>query len=374
MPAGHKYKVFLAATRKDVGKTTTSLGLFAAMQKQFDHAAYIKPVGQKFLTVDNQNADKDSVLMKQAFGLEQSYSDMSPVTLPAGFTENYIAKPRPNEIKAKILSAYRRISAQKDFVLIEGTGHAGVGSVVDFSNAHVAKLLNVKVIIVGGGGIGRPIDEIMLNKALFDAHGVEVIGAILNKVNLEKYRKIKRVASDGLERLGVPLLGCLPYVDRLSCPAMSQVAESLQGKIISGLQAKDNLITSMVIGDRPSHDILKYFKEGTLLITPGHRDDIILAAISSSGLFNKKRSSITGIVLTCGLKPHGNIMRLLKETDLPVVLVKDDTFTAATKIGNLRVKTRPTDAEKIQDVKELFQKHVDIQRMIDLLGGKEKKT
>ena len=51
------------------------------------------------------------------------------------------------------------------------------------SNAQVAKMLNAKVIIVASGGIGRPIDEISLNKALFEKVGVDILGVIINKVD-----------------------------------------------------------------------------------------------------------------------------------------------------------------------------------------------
>ena len=42
-------RIFVAATRMDDGKTTTSLGLFAALQQYFPRIGYIKPVGQRFV-------------------------------------------------------------------------------------------------------------------------------------------------------------------------------------------------------------------------------------------------------------------------------------------------------------------------------------
>ena len=92
-------------------------------------------------------------------------------------------------------TAFDIVAWEKDFVIIEGTGHAGVGSVFDLSNATVAKLLQSKVIIVSRGGIGRPIDEISLNLALFEKQGVEVIGAIINKVVPEKMEMLKEYAT-----------------------------------------------------------------------------------------------------------------------------------------------------------------------------------
>src|SRR5690606_9268621 len=86
----------------------------------------------------------------------------------------------------KIVRAFDRATYEKEAVIIEGSGHAGVGAVCDLSNAQVAKLLGAKAIIVARGGIGMPVDEIALNKSLFDKHGVEVVGAILNKVLPDK--------------------------------------------------------------------------------------------------------------------------------------------------------------------------------------------
>ncbi|MBD3419149.1 MAG: AAA family ATPase [Chitinivibrionales bacterium] len=364
-----KKKLFLAATQVNVGKTTSSLGIYSALKRQFPVVGYMKPVGQMYLTVNGVKADKDSVLMQHHFHLEDALPDMSPITLPSGYTQKYIEKPDPSAIERQILEAFERLARGKDFMLIEGTGHAGVGSVVDFSNAAVARLLDVKVLIIAGGGIGQPIDEIILNKALFNEKGVEVVGAILNKVRTDKLDKIKNVAGAGLERLGIPLLGCIPHDDELTYPCMSQILTGLEGKLISGEHSLENVIEKMVIGALPPHDILDYFTGRTLLITPGNRDEIILAAISSATSPDtaSHEGSIGGIVLTCGMIPHGNIMKLLKKTGLPVVLVEDDTFTAATKTGKLIVKTRPNDQNKINRVIELYNEHVNIEKLLDLI-------
>ncbi len=82
----------------------------------------------------------------------------------------------------EIQQSFARIAAGNDLIVIEGTGHAGVGSVFDLSNAHVARMLHAKVVIVTLGGIGHPVDEVALNRCLFEREGVEVIGVIANKV------------------------------------------------------------------------------------------------------------------------------------------------------------------------------------------------
>ncbi len=149
--------------------------------------------------------------MKEVYGLKGSITDMSPVAIPRYFTENYIDKPNRKPLIDVVQECFGRIAIENDVVVVEGTGHAGVGSVFDMSNGDVAALLGCQVVIVSSGGIGRPIDEIMLNKAMFDAAGVPVLGVIINKVEEEKYDKVKSYVTRGLERKGLEVLGVMPY-------------------------------------------------------------------------------------------------------------------------------------------------------------------
>ena len=100
---------------------------------------------------------------------------MSPVHIPRGFTKAYIAGDVVEDLGARIIAAQRTF-ADHDVLLIEGTGHAGVGAVVGLSNARVASMLGAPAVIVSEGGVGRPIDEIVLNASHFEAHGVPVAG------------------------------------------------------------------------------------------------------------------------------------------------------------------------------------------------------
>src|SRR5712675_919779 len=157
-------RVFIAATRQNDGKTTTSLGLIAALQQHFPRVGYIKPVGQRFVEIEEQKIDEDSVLMDAVYHLDCPLVDMSPIAVEPDFTRKYLQSSNNEALIKKIQNAFDRVAWEKDFVLCEGSGHAGVGSVFDLSNAQVAKILGAKVIIVTQGGIGRPIDEVSLTK------------------------------------------------------------------------------------------------------------------------------------------------------------------------------------------------------------------
>ena len=361
-------KVYIAATRQNDGKTIASLGLIAAVHRRTTKIGYIKPVGQHYVELGGHKIDEDAILVKDTYHVHGDLPDMSPVAVPRGFTEGYINKPNRDALVNSIMGAYDRVSAGQEFTLIEGTGHAGVGSVFDMSNADVAKLLGAKVIVVSAGGVGRPIDEIMLNKALFDQVGVEILGVIVNKVEKEKYDKIAPIVTKGLERKGLEVLGVMPYIPVLSDPTMEQLLEDTKGELISGEQGLKNTVSNIAIGAMAPHEALDYLGKDTLLITPGTREDLILAAIGSCFLGPDSDSCVTGIVLTGETNPHQRILHLIERAQMPVIRVLLDTFTAASKINSLMVKIRPGDTEKIAAAEALVADYVNMDRVMDLLA------
>src|SRR2546426_6216521 len=191
-------RVFIAATRQNDGKTTTSLGLLAALQRIYPRIGYIKPVGQRFVEIEEQKIDEDTVLMDRVYQLNCPLVDMSPIAVEPDFTRKYLESSNYDALVKRIQNAFDRVAWEKDMVLCEGSGHAGVGSVFDLSNARVAKLLQAKVVVVTEGGIGRPIDEVALSQALFEKEGVEIIGVIMNKVKPDKLEFVGDFARRGL--------------------------------------------------------------------------------------------------------------------------------------------------------------------------------
>ncbi len=359
-------RVFIAATRQNEGKTTVSLGLLACLSGRIKRLGFIKPVGQRYQEIEGHKVDEDAVLIKDVFGMPLALSDMSPIAVARSFTRDYIDHGDNGDLRRQVWRAYRAVDAESDFVVIEGTGHAGVGSCFDMSNADVAKMLKAKVILVTGGGIGKPIDEVLLNRCLFERQGVEIMGIVLNKVMPDKIESVEHYARKGLSRFGIELLGVLPYQEQLTGPTMEQVLEETGGELINGVGHLDTHIDKIVIGAMTAHQALNHLGKGSLLITAGDREDLILAAMGGCVLGLGRADCVSGIVLTGGIYPHDNILRLVRKTWVPVVLVKDDSYKAAHKISEITFKIRPNDKKKISIARRLIYKHVDVDRIVDV--------
>ncbi len=354
-------RIFIAATRMNDGKTTTSLALFSALRTLTAKVGFIKPVGQRFVNVEGHQIDEDSVLLDQIFDVEVPIQAMSPIAVHPTFTRDFLEGSGGN-LKTnidKMCRAFDRAAYEKEYIIIEGTGHAGVGSVFQLSNADVAKCLNAKVIIVARGGIGRPIDEIALNKALFEKAGVEVIGAIINKVEPDKIEMVEKYCRIALEQMGISLLGCIPIEQKLTAPNLNQIVEEVKGRWLNGREeGGKERVDKVIIGAMAAKGMVDYLQPGVLIITPGDREDIILSVIAAEGIAGEK--VVSGIILTRNVLPHPKLMAMISKTRIPVVICSEESYGVASAINNMTVKTQPTDTDKIPIIKDLITKNIDI--------------
>ena len=358
-------RVFIAATRQNDGKTTMSLGLLSVLQKRYPRIGYIKPVGQRFVEIEEQKIDEDTVLMDRVFRLNCPLVDMSPIAVEPDFTRKYLQSSNREALVRRIEKAFDRVAWEKDFVLCEGSGHAGVGSVFDLSNAQVASILKAKVVIVSRGGIGKPIDEVALNLALFEKEHVEVIGVILNKVTPEKVSLVADFARRGLKRKGLELLGVIPHQPMLSSPSVESIRAELKAGLLNSDHEVHNLVEEVVVGAMGVNNAMRYIRKGVLLITPGDREDLLLAAAATVGSNSAPR--LAGIILTGDQPPGDSLLKIIRGLPFPVLHSREDIYQVASKVHDLTVKTLPKDTEKIALIRDLIAEHVDVNKILKAL-------
>lgn len=377
-------QIYLAATGQNRGKTTVALGVLDGFRRRGFDAGFIKPVGQRYVIEDGVPADEDAVLMKSVFDLDDPLALMSPVHIPRGFTRAYIEGQIVDDLAGRIRAAHAELAARREILLIEGTGHAGVGAVIGLSNATVAALLGAPAIIVSEGGVGRPIDEIVVNAALFAREGVRVAGAIVNKVDVDARPDLPRILERGLALHGIALLGVLPYRPILSNPTLAMVLEGVRGEAIHPGPNLDAVIEEVAIGAMEPEHVLERIGPGTLVIVPGDREDVLLAIATTHlvgpaggagrdsvrpspavGGATKRPGVALGLVLTGGYRPRRAVLDAIRRADLFCTLVEDDTYVVASAIHDLLVKTHPSDRGKIELIKALVWEHLAIDRVLE---------
>jgi len=369
----NKNAIFVAATGQNVGKTTLCLGLLAGLRKRFGSVGFIKPVGQQHVKVENEiKVDKDVVLFKKHFDLSDSWSDMSPVIIPGGFTKEYLdGKVSDDTMLERISHSFQSVSSQNAFTVVEGTGHVAVGSILNINNAVVAKLLGLDMVIIASGGLGSSFDELALNIAMCEKHGVRVRGVILNRVLEDKREMILDYFPKSLKFWNLPLIGAVPYNDLLMMPTIEDFANLFATKLLTGEKHRFRHFqhSRLVADSAEAYTSEVHYNE--LIITPASREDIIDANIARhrSSLEKENKDFAGGMIWTGMRPPNPLLIEKAKALDIPTLYVPLCSFDAMKSIASFTSKIRQGDKLKVEKAINLVEGNIDF----DLLTSKNTK-
>jgi BioD-like phosphotransacetylase family protein len=101
------------------------------------------------------------------------------------------------------------------------------------------------------------------------------------------------------------------------------------------------------------------------VITGGDRTDIQLAALETS---------TTCLILTGNLHPSPLIVKQAESLGVAVLLVRDNTMETVEAIERVFGKSRLGQEAKLVEFEELFDAHVDFDRLCAVIGIKNNKT
>jgi BioD-like phosphotransacetylase family protein len=228
----------------------------------------------------------------------------------------------------------------------------------------VARLLDANVMMISSGGVGKPIDEVMLNKALLDREGVSLAGVVVNKVLPEKYDRISKFVRKGLEQKGINVFGAMPYQKILDIPTMREIMEELKISALYDTENLDRPAEHVLIGAMNVKDALAFIADNSLMIIPGDRDDMIEAVCRVNSGKMKKGCRISGVILSGGLMPKRRGLNELKKSKIPVLVTKEDTYTIASRVHSMVVKLKPQDKPKIEIIVNMVDKYLDIDKVV----------
>lgn len=357
--------LFITGTAEDVGKTLVTLGVVSDLVNHFSRVGFIKPLGIARVRAGRDGIDIDALLIERVCSLHTNIKDMCPVTLSGGTWPQVSAEDSAKMLE-RMKAAYARVSEGRDVMVVEGTGNAALGSSLGLSNARLAATFGCKVLLVGGYGLmaHNPFDVAALNASFFRGAGVEVVGIVLNRVPadvLESYHDYAREVFRGLE---IPLLGVLPHEPRLQTFRFLQVSEVLRGEMLCGMARAEQVITHVRIGAMTPHRAIPYLEPGSLIITPGDREDMVVTICACAA---RAEGGPAGLVLSGGETPHERILGLLEASRIPTFLAHEDSYTVASKIHDMPLRIQPTDEDKIRLAQQLVMTHVDLERILNAL-------
>lgn len=359
-------KIFVAATGQNCGKTTISISLMHQARKKYKRVGFVKPFGPKVLLYDDFMVDMDALLMAKAFGMEEDIALMSPVALHRDFTKDYLAgKLDDLSLSDCILGAVRELEQKYDFLIIEGAGHGGVGAVIGLSNAKVAKLIDAPVVIVSESGIGKVIDAVHLNLALYEREGADVRGIIVNKMMPSK----KEVTCKYLKRAFEPQIKVIDgfnYSPILANPTLSHISKLFDLPLQGDLEQKSRIIHNIQLGAASSQRVVDGLLDSTLMIVTSSRDELVVT-LSSLYHIPAYKEKIAGLVVS-GHAPVSEVtQQILFDSGIPFIRVEETTADVFTALSDDVAKITYEDQEKLNWIMANAEKDVDFSAIDALL-------
>jgi uncharacterized protein len=338
-------KLIIASVRPSAGKTSFIVGLLKNLGKSF---GYLKPLGDRLVYREKHLWDYDSAVINGVFGLKGS-----PEETTVGFQHSKLRYMYDEPgIQDKLKKLAEDAARGKELLVIESGHDFTYGASVHMDALSIAKSTGAKFILVVSGNEDSIADDLFFFKKHILAEGVNAGGMVINKVpDIEDF---KDSYLSSIQELGAKVLGIIPFRKDLTYYTVQFLADALLATVIAGEKGINNLVKTVFVGAMSMDDAIgsQFFKkENRVMITAGDRSDLILAALETDA---------TAIILTNNIAPPSNIVSLAALKNIPLLLVKSDTYAAASQIDDLEPLLTASEAEKIDLLTKLVKTHVDI--------------
>jgi phosphate acetyltransferase len=349
---------FIAPTGFGVGLTSTSLGLVGALERAGLKVGFFKPIAQPH--PGDEGPERSSELIARTHGLD------SPKPLSLAHVEQMLGDGQLDDLLEEIISLYQQAAVDKDVIIVEGmvpTRHSSYAARV---NLHLAKSLDAEVILVSAPeleSLSELSDRVEILAQLFGGpKDPKLLGVILNKVRseegLEAFAKRLHELSPLLKTDDFRLLGCIHWQEELNAPRTRDIADLLDARVLNAGDYEQRRVLQIVLCARAVANTVQLLKPGTLVVTPGDRDDIILAA----SLAAMNGMSLAGLLLCSDFPPDPRIMELCRgalHSGLPVLTVSTGSYDTATNLNQLNKEIPLDDKERAEKVADFVASHID---------------
>ncbi|MBW2491535.1 MAG: phosphate acetyltransferase [Deltaproteobacteria bacterium] len=354
--------LFITATEARSGKSLVSLGIMEMLLRKIDKVGFFRPIINTDPAPGKQ--DNDIELISSHFKLEFPYEKMYGFTTKE--TADLISQGRENEILEGVIKKYTELKKSCDFVLCEGTDYASSSSAFELDiNAEISKNLGAPVLLVSNAyqkSVDDAIRSIELSFESLREKGCKIIATIVNRASLHDGKEIVSILKEN-EGIADHLIFAVPDEPSLGNPTVGEIADLLEAEVLYGEEQLNRHVYNFTVAAMQLRHFLTMIGYGSLIITPGDREDVIIASLAS--VSSSAMDNIAGILLTGGLKPEEPIWNLIQgfPRKVPVLSVKQDTFPTATLVDKIHAVISPDDHRKITQALGVFEKNIDVEQL-----------
>ena len=364
MPKG----LYITATGPMTGKSAIALGAMQLLSRSMRKVAFFRPIINDPLWDDRA---PDINLMLEYFKLNMDYADTFAYTQREA--RQIINQGSRNLLIEHIIQKYKKLLETHDFVLCVGTDFLAKDPVFEFElNAEIAANLGCPVILVTSGYNVSAEDireSLQITMDSLKPHALDVVATIINRRNLSQ-TELDELRGQFSTDDRPALIYSVPNDPTIGQPTMRDVKKGLNAQVLFGENRLDALVGDYLIAAMHVDNVLGYIAKDQLLVTPGDRTDVLLAAIASR--LSSSTPDIAGVLLTGGLRPSERVCKFIEGwtgSPLPILMTQDHTYKAVLALQGIIAPIEPGDLRKINTVLGLFEHHVNGKEITSRIGG-----
>lgn len=202
---------YVTGTDTGIGKTVASTALLHALRTRGLRATGMKPVASGCMLEEGQWHNEDALALLAASDPRPLYPDLNPYALPLPLAPEIAAREAGVQIELEvILSAFHRLQASADTVVVEGVGGWAAPLATTLDQADLVRALQLPVVMVVGMRLGC-INHARLTARAIAEDGGKLVGWIANHVDPQMERQDENFELLAA-RLQAPCWGRLPWI------------------------------------------------------------------------------------------------------------------------------------------------------------------
>ena len=360
--------LYITATGPMTGKSAIALGAMQLLTRSMRKVAFFRPIINEPLWDDR---DPDIHLMLEYFKLKMDYADTFAYTQREA--RQIINQGSRNLLIENIIQKYKKLLETYDFVVCVGTDFLAKDPVFEFElNAEIAANLGCPVLLVTSGynvSAEDIRDSLQITMDSLEPYALDVVATIVNRRNLTQ-TELDELRAHFSTQESPALIFSVPNDPTIGQPTMADVKKGLDAEVLFGEKRLDALVGDYLIAAMHVDNVLNYIAKDQLIVTPGDRADVLLAAIASR--LSSSTPDIAGVLLTGGIRPSENVCKFIEGwtgSPLPILLTPPHTYEAFMALQSIIAPIEPGDLRKINSVLGLFEQYVNGKEIENRIGG-----
>jgi phosphate acetyltransferase len=357
--------IYIVGAEPRSGKSVIVLGIMEMLSGRMGKVGFFRPVVR-----DEKKPDHITSLIIKRYGLDLPYEKL----YGCGYdiAHEMFSRNKDEDLLKMILGKYRELERECDLIVCAGSDYEGSAVPLEFDfNAKLANNLGCAVLAVVQGYGRDAMQVVTAARGLLDSLGERKCDSLALVANRVQASLVDAVTGD-LKRVlpsDIPAY-VLPELAILAKPTVGEIAAALDAERLSGQEGSfDREVRNFKIAAMELPNYLEHIEEGSLILAPGDRSDILLGSLLADS--SKTYPHIAGILMTGGLRPAPQVVKLIKglgDSPVPVIMVSTDTYTTAQQVSSLEGVLSPDNPRKIAAALGMVEAKVNSRELIGRLS------